>query len=68
MKKLSTGQDSTLGNWRALAAVTFGEDSAATKFLDEKISNEGANAEVVADEGQTIQMLWEMSKDRMSEQ
>lgn len=38
MIKLSTGVDSTLGNYRDLANAFFGEDSPQVKFLDEKIA------------------------------
>ena len=64
MNKLSAGQDSTLGNYRALASVVFGNDSAATKFLDARIaeSPNGRNEEVIADEGQMIQLLFQMNK------
>jgi len=59
MKKLSTGQDSTLGNYRKLSVIVFGEDSEAVKFLDNKIAEDpdGENGEVIADEGQTILLL-----------
>jgi hypothetical protein len=59
MRKLSTGDDSTLGNYRKLAAAFFGEDSKAVSFLDEKIaeSPNGENEEVVADEGQMVHLL-----------
>lgn len=59
MKKLSTGDDSTLGNYRKLSVAFFGEDSGAVKFLDEKIaeSPNGEGEEVIADEGQMVMML-----------
>ena len=57
MKKLSTGDDSTLGNYRKLAAVFFGEDSGGVKYLDKKIAEQGEEEEVVADEGQMIYLL-----------
>lgn len=59
MIKLSTGDDSTLGSYRKLSAMFFGEDSAAVKFLDAKIaeSPSGVNEEVLADERQMINML-----------
>lgn len=62
MKKLSTGQDSTLGNYRDLSAVFFGEDSPQVKFLDEKIAADpnGRDGEVIADEGQMIYLLGSM--------
>lgn len=62
MKKLSVGCDSTLKNWRDLAAVTWGEDSAAVKLLDDRIAEEGENAEVIADEGQFIHLLHSTDK------
>jgi hypothetical protein len=59
MRKLSTGQDATLGNYRKLTAAVFGSDSKAVAFLDEKIKSEpeGENAEVLVEEGQTIALL-----------
>ncbi len=58
-RKLSTGQPSTLGTYRQLSLVFFGQESAVIKFLDDKIAKEkdGAEAEVVADEGQMIYLL-----------
>lgn len=63
MKKLSTGDDATLGNYRKLAVMFFGEDSKAVKFLDEKIteSPNGAEEEVIADEGQMVNLLGSMA-------
>ena len=59
MQKLSTGDDATLGNYRRLACVVFGEESKAVKFIDEKIaeSPDGENEEVIADEGQMVYLL-----------
>ena len=59
MIKLSTGDDSTLGNYRMLAAKHFGEDTMAVKYLDKKIASSpnGANEEVLADEGAMVHML-----------
>jgi hypothetical protein len=59
MKKLSTGQDSTLGEYRKLIVALLGEDSPSTKFLDEKIAESpvGKNDEVIADESQMIYLL-----------
>lgn len=57
MKKLSTGDDATLANYRKLAAAFFGEDSPAVKYLDEKIKEQGENEEVIAAEEQVIQVL-----------
>lgn len=59
MQKLSTGEDATLGNYKARWARLFGEDSPAVAFLDRKIagSPNGENEEVLADEGQMPQLL-----------
>ena len=57
MKKLSTGDDSTLGNHRKHCVAIFGEDSAATKFLDDKIKEQGADQEVIQDEEQMVYLL-----------
>lgn len=63
MKKLSTGQDSTLKSYRENAVAVFGEDSKAVKWLDEQIekSSEGENEEVLQDEGQMVMSLAMMS-------
>ena len=63
MKKLSTGDDSTLGNYRRLASASFGESSEAVHYLDRKIagSPHGADEEVIADESQMVQLLGTMS-------
>lgn len=56
---LSTGQDSTLGNYRKMTAAIFGEDSKAVEFLDKKIaeSPNGENEEVIVEESQAVLML-----------
>lgn len=63
MRKLSTGDDSTLGNWRKLSAAVFGVDSKATKFLDQKIaeSPKGEAEEVIADERQLLMVLGKLA-------
>lgn len=65
MHKLSTGDDSTLGNYRKLAAAVFGRESKAVAFIDEKIkeSAKGANEWVVADEGQMIHLLVSLGRE-----
>lgn len=69
MRKLSTGQDSTLENWIALASVFFGENSKATEFLRNKAkeSPNGEKEEVIADEGQLIMALMKMETDDRGE-
>lgn len=47
----------TLGDYRAMAKLLFGEDSEATKFLEKKIAEQGANEEVVAHESQMMILL-----------
>lgn len=59
MIKLSTGADSTLGNYRDLSAATFGENSPQVKFLDDKVaeSPNGRDEEVIAPESQMLYLL-----------
>jgi len=62
MRKLSTGQDSTLGNYRKMAVAVFGEDSKAVQFLDNKIaeSPNGEDEEVIVAESQAVSMLGQL--------
>lgn len=64
MKKLSTGDDSTLGNYRKLCVIFFGAESPATEFIDKKIEGDpdGANGEVIADERQMVSLLSDINK------
>ena len=59
MRKISTGEDSTLGTYRKLANIIFGEGNPAVKFIDKKIaeSPDGENEEVIADESQMLYLL-----------
>lgn len=57
MLKLSTDKDSTLGNYREMCVLSFGKDSHATKFLDQKIAEQGAEAEVIAEECMMVRLL-----------
>jgi hypothetical protein len=56
MKKLSTGQDSTLGTYKLLATL-FGEE--AVDFINQKIieSPNGEDEEVLADESQMLHLF-----------
>ena len=65
MRKLSTGDDATLGNYRKLSVAFFGEKSEAVKFLDDKIaeSPNGADEEVIVEESQMIYLLGTMAFD-----
>lgn len=60
MKKLSTGQDSTLGNWYKMCAAFFGEKSAPTKFIKSKMDEQGEDTEVIAEEEQLLAALGKM--------
>ena len=60
MKMMSTGVPSTLFNWHAMCVVFFGGDSAATKFIKDKMDEQGPEEEVVADEGQLLAALVHM--------
>ena len=57
IKKLSTGDASTLKNWLKLSTVAFGENSKSVQFLKNKIKEQGENEEVTADERQFIYVL-----------
>lgn len=59
---ISTGEPSTLGTYRKLAAALTGEDSPATKMLDEKIKEQGEDMEVIQDESQMMFLILQMSK------
>lgn len=63
MIKLSTGHDSTLGNYRDLSAALFGETSPQTRFLDGKIATNpnGRDEEVIAEETQMMYLLFELT-------
>lgn len=65
MQKLSTGDDSTLGSYLKLSRTFFGADSAATRYLEQKIaaSPNGDAEEVLADEGQMVYLLGRMHLD-----
>ena len=59
MIKLSTGQPSTLGSYRSMSVLFFGENSDQVLFLDKKISESpnGADEEVIAEESQMLYLL-----------
>lgn len=61
MKKMSTGENSTLGNWKRLVQVVFGQGP-ALEFLNNKIkaSSNGEDEEVIADESQLLFALGQM--------
>ena len=59
MKKISTGESSTLKTYRNIAAILKGSTSAAVRFIDKKIADSpnGENEEVLSDEGQMLYLL-----------
>lgn len=63
MIKLSTGDDSTLGNYLLLCRIYFGNESLATKWVEEKIAaaRNGEAEEVLADEAQVVNMLAQLN-------
>ena len=63
--KLSTGQDSTLGNWRLLCAAVFGKDSPSVRYFDAKIADQGADMWVVADEQQMMYVVLNAEKEAL---
>lgn len=54
---LSTGQPSTLRTWVDLSTTVFGADSPATKFLLDKMAEQGEDEAVLAPETQLLQAL-----------
>jgi hypothetical protein len=62
MKKLSTGQDSTLESYLTLCNLVFGEESAQSKFIQSKVdeSPNGLKEEVIAAESQMLILLGSM--------
>lgn len=62
MNKLSTGADSTLGEWMLLAGAFFGPESKAVTYISKQIdkSPNGPDEEVIADEGQFLHVLMQI--------
>lgn len=52
----------TLGYHRKMSAAVFGEDSPATKYLDEKIAEQGEDEPVLADETQLVALLMSLHR------
>lgn len=57
---ISTGEPSTLKTYRKISAALTGEDSPATKMLDEKIREEGEDTEVIPHESQMLFLIVQM--------
>lgn len=70
MRTISTGEPSTLGTYREIAVGLYGEESEAVKYLDERIatSPNGADEEVIADEGQVMYLLAQLYLGGKSDQ
>lgn len=64
---MSTGVPSTLKNWHTITATFFGEDSAATKFIKDKMDEQGEDEAVLSDERQLIYALWQIDTDGRKE-
>lgn len=62
--KLSTGDEATLGNYRKLSAVVFGEESPATRMLDAKIVEQGVDQLVIQEESQMIMLLHSLNQKK----
>lgn len=52
-----TRPDETLGDLLRLVTALFGADSAATKFVQAKVDEEGADIQVVAPEEQVVYLM-----------
>ena len=59
MRKISTGENSTLGTYRKIAVLMSGEESKAVEFLDRKISESpnGEDEEVIQDKRQMLLLI-----------
>jgi hypothetical protein len=62
MKKLSTGEDSTLGSYYKLCCAFFGKDSPSALYFAKKIEEQGETEEVIADEQQVMLVIAEMEQ------
>lgn len=57
MQMLSIGMPSTLGSYKKLCDLFFGEDSAQARLINEKIAQYGVDEEVIAEESQMMFLL-----------
>ena len=64
---ISTGEPSTLGTYRKISAALTGEDSPATKMLDDKIKEQGEDMEVIQHESQMLFLIVNMGLNQKSE-
>jgi hypothetical protein len=61
---------STLGSYKTLCKLFFGEDSAQYQFIESKIiqSPNGEDEEVIADESQMLYLLSTMNKEQSQQE
>jgi methionine synthase I (cobalamin-dependent) len=57
IEKMKRNQPRTLGDYRELAVFLGGEDNHAVRFFDERIACQGADMQVLADEGQMLLLI-----------
>ena len=57
----------TLGDYRKLCLVLYGEDSQATKFIDDKIDEQGEGERVVQHESQMLMLLTRLHTNKNKE-
>lgn len=63
MNNLSTGDPSTLASYLMLTKRVFGDDSAATKYVERLIEvSAGPDEEVMSDETQMVNLLLEVHR------
>jgi hypothetical protein len=66
---ISTGQPSTLKTYRGIAFVMggFDDNSKPVKFIDDKIAEQGPDAEVLADERQMLALFAALIREEIEE-
>lgn len=57
MKFLTNGEPSTLGTYLKIAMAFGGKDCKAVQFFEQKIAEQGADEEVIADETQVLILI-----------
>ena len=60
-----TQQRRTLGDYRQLAEILGGPNTAATRFFDDKIKAQSADTPVLADEFQMMQLLATLLRQKL---
>lgn len=67
MNMLSIGMPSTLGSYKKLCDLFFGEESAQSRLINEKIAQYGVDEEVIADESQMMYLLMNLDDSNSHE-